>query len=247
MYSVGAAYTRKAIYDLLSLPENERGGDWLNGLHRHGDDYYIFCNIGVPGRTGHDYDNHWEGEKLVWHGKNRSHFGQKSIQNLVSGKYRVLVFYRGEDRAPFSFAGVGRPIAHPDIEHPARVDWVFGSDDSAGAPVFTDEFVPGAKFVEGHRTKVLVNRYERDRGARDACIRHHKPICCVCGLDFGERYGEPGKGFIHVHHIVPVHMIGEGYMVDAVADLVPICPNCHAMVHRKNPPYTVEEVKALLR
>ncbi|GEM_PF-5391746 len=32
-------------------PENERGGDWLNGYHRHGEDYYIFCNVGVPGRT----------------------------------------------------------------------------------------------------------------------------------------------------------------------------------------------------
>ncbi|GKR04431.1 hypothetical protein KAM472_41740 [Aeromonas caviae] len=67
MYTIGSTYTRNDIYEILGLPENERGGDWLNGYHRHGEDYYIFCNIGVPGRTGHDYDNHWEGEKLIWY------------------------------------------------------------------------------------------------------------------------------------------------------------------------------------
>ena len=64
MFTIGSTYTRNDIYEILSLPEDERGGDWLNGYHRHGEDYYIFCNVGVPGRTGHDYDNHWEGEKL---------------------------------------------------------------------------------------------------------------------------------------------------------------------------------------
>lgn len=46
-------------------------------------------------------------------------------------------------------------------------------------------------------------------------------------------YGELGKEFIHVHHIVPLHEIKETYKVDYRKDLGPICPNCHAMLHRK--------------
>ncbi|WP_199770353.1 HNH endonuclease [Aeromonas sp. ASNIH3] len=245
MYTIGSTYTRNDIYEILGLPENERGGDWLNGYHRHGEDYYIFCNVGVPGRTGHDYDNHWEGEKLIWYGKTKSHFGQQTIKNLISGSYRVFVFYRSEDRASFSFAGVGHPIPHSAIERPARIDWAFGSEEIEETPIYTDEYVPGAKYTEGHRTEVLVNRYERDRHARDECIRHHGTACAVCAIDFGEKYGELGKGFIHVHHMMPLSEIGEEYVVDPIKDLIPVCPNCHAMLHRRNPPLTIDDLRKL--
>lgn len=246
-FIVGSEYTRNDIYEILRLPQDQRGGDWLNGYHRHNQDYFIFCNVGVPGRTGHDYDNYWDGEKLVWYGKRQSHFGQQTIKNLISGEYRVLIFYREVDRAPFTYAGIGVPIPHPDTERPARIDWVFGSDASEEAPVFTDEYPPGATYREGQRTQVFVNRYERDRGARDACIQHYGCSCQVCGFDFEKQYGEIGKGFIHVHHTVPVSEIGEQYTVDPIQDLVPVCPNCHAMLHRRNPPYSVDELRKALQ
>ena len=66
MYIVGNQYTRADIYKILDIPESKQKGDWQNGYHRHEQDYYIFCNIGVAGRTGHDYNNHWDGDKLVW-------------------------------------------------------------------------------------------------------------------------------------------------------------------------------------
>jgi 5-methylcytosine-specific restriction protein A len=56
-----------------------------------------------------------------------------------------------------------------------------------------------------------------------------------------------GTGYIHVHHIVPLSAIKESYVVDPVTDLVPVCPNCHAIIHRKMPPYLIEEVRALRR
>jgi 5-methylcytosine-specific restriction enzyme A len=247
MYTVGANYTRNDIYELLHIPEAERGGDWATGYHRHNSDYYIFCNVGLPGRTGHNYDNHWEGERLVWRGKTGSHFGQPTIKNLISGAYSILVFYRSEDRAPFTFAGVGQPVPHTEVELPVRIDWVFGSDDSSEVPVFTDEYAPGARYREGQRLQVLVNRYERDRGARDACVRHYGHRCAVCELDFGEHYGSIGEGFIHVHHHVPLLDVGAEYEVDPVRDLIPVCPNCHAMLHRRNPPLAVDELRAFLQ
>ena len=64
--------------------------------------------------------------------------------------------------------------------------------------------------------------------------------------DFEATYGEIGKGFIRVHHLVPISSIGKEYELNVERDLAPVCPNCHYMLHRKNPPYTIEELKEIL-
>ena len=56
-------------------------------------------------------------------------------------------------------------------------------------------------------------------------------------------HGEIGKNFIHVHHLTPISTIGKEYELNVDTDLVPVCPNCHYMLHRKDPPYTIEELK----
>lgn len=246
MYTVGLQYKRIDLYELLEIPKTKQRGDWLNGYHRHGKDYYIFCTIGMPGRTGHDYPNRWDGERLIWYGKGKSKFKNPAIRNLVSGDYQVFIFYREKNRGAFTFAGVGRAVPHLESESPVRVDWIFGSDETSGVPVFTDEYDVGAQYIEGQRVHVLVNRYERDRSAREKCILHHGAICCVCKFDFGEKFGSFGRGFIHVHHVVPLSAIGVQYEIDPINDLVPICPNCHAMIHRRSPPLSVEELSALI-
>jgi 5-methylcytosine-specific restriction protein A len=71
-------------------------------------------------------------------------------------------------------------------------------------------------------------------------------LSCICGFDFEARYGEFGKGFIQVHHIVPVSEIGERYVVDPKSDLVPVCPNCHAMIHRRHPPLSIGELREII-
>ncbi|MGH8226507.1 MAG: HNH endonuclease [Steroidobacteraceae bacterium] len=52
---------------------------------------------------------------------------------------------------------------------------------------------------------------------------------------------------IHVHHVKPLSAVGRGYQVDPVKDLIPICPNCHAVAHHRDPPYSPEELRDLLR
>lgn len=99
---------------------------------------------------------------------------------------------------------------------------------------------------EGARTLVEVNRYERNRFNRAICIEIHGDSCKVCGFNFGDIYGDLGKGFIHVHHKILVSQLGENYKVDPVRDLVPLCPNCHSMVHRQTPPLSVEELVDIL-
>ncbi|ESZ12319.1 HNH endonuclease [Mesorhizobium sp. L2C085B000] len=115
-------------------------------------------------------------------------------------------------------------------------------------PVFPEEVLSTSKlFDEGAVVAIVVNRYERDLAARRACIAHHKAICAACGMDFEKRYGPRGAGFIHVHHKVAVSKRGQRHKVDPVEDLVPVCPNCHAMLHTVDDGLTVEALKKLLR
>ena len=102
-------------------------------------------------------------------------------------------------------------------------------------------------YREGAVQRVTVNRYERDPKARDDCIDHHGLQCAVCDLSFEERYGDPGKDFIHVHHKRPLHQMRASNLVNPKTDLIPICPNCHAMLHRRDPPYDVEQLRGMLR
>lgn len=60
---------------------------------------------------------------------------------------------------------------------------------------------------------------------------------------------DPSEVFIdatHVHHIVPVSQIGLDYVIDPLKDLIPVCPNCHSMLHRKDPPLIPEELKRIV-
>ncbi len=108
-----------------------------------------------------------------------------------------------------------------------------------------DEIPNPETVYEGAKKEIIVNRYERNHEAREKCIAAHGCKCAVCGMDFEKTYGKIGRGFIHVHHIVPLSSIGKEYELDPIKHLVPVCPNCHAMLHRKDPPYKVEKLKEL--
>lgn len=119
--------------------------------------------------------------------------------------------------------------------------------------VFADEVNdPLSEYWEGATKTVKVNRYERDLSARTACIDEKGAFCNICELVFAEFYGDSCAGFIHVHHLVPLSEIRKGYHVNPSEDLLPVCPNCHAMLHRKNKafgdrPPSVGELKAMIK
>ena len=84
--------------------------------------------------------------------------------------------------------------------------------------------------LEGRKHEDIVTRYERDRGNRKKCIEHYGYVCQVCGTNFEKTYGDLGKAFIEVHHLYPVAQ-GER-QVNPIEDLIPLCSNCHSMIHR---------------
>jgi predicted HNH restriction endonuclease len=101
-------------------------------------------------------------------------------------------------------------------------------------------------FSEGGISLTTVSVYERNPQARASCIEHYGAICSVCGFDFGRTYGELGHGYIQVHHLTPLSSITQEHAVDPVHDLRPVCPNCHAMLHRHEPPLEISELKAII-
>lgn len=102
-------------------------------------------------------------------------------------------------------------------------------------------------YQEGAQKSITVNAYERNREAREKCIKHFGTKCIVCNFDFEETYGDLGAGFIHVHHITPLSVKkGKKYKVDPLKDIVPVCPNCHAMIHRRKKALSINELKKML-
>lgn len=117
-----------------------------------------------------------------------------------------------------------------------------------GKDAFTypEELDDGLAYFEGTKTRVSVNSYERNTYARQKCIEHHGAKCAACGFDFEGVYGPVGKGYIHVHHLVPLSQIQQSYKVDPIKDLIPVCPNCHAMIHRYKKPFDIMKIQQLL-
>lgn len=107
-----------------------------------------------------------------------------------------------------------------------------------------EELSPSQTYTEGTAKSVLVNAYERSPIARQACLAHYGLSCSVCQMNFEKQYGAIGHGFIQVHHLKPLSTIKAAYQVDPIADLRPVCPNCHAMLHRREPPYSIAELQA---
>lgn len=114
--------------------------------------------------------------------------------------------------------------------------------------VFPEADIPEDCY-EGAKSSMIVNKYERSSIARQKCVEKHGYQCKVCGMDFEKTYGIIGKDFIHVHHIVPISKIGKNYKIDYEKDLIPVCPNCHAMLHHGDDGrvLSIEELKDILK
>jgi len=141
-------------------------------------------------------------------------------------------------------SGISVPPAAADALHNL---WVMHSDQklfrSPDEPIDDSPTL----YPEGALSQVQVNRYERDPKARKECLDVKGYKCIVCEFSFEENYGPLGRNYIHVHHIIELSKAPPGYKVNPLEDLVPICPNCHAMIHRgSGQALTVEELKQQL-
>ncbi len=208
------------------------------------------------------WDRHTDGEKFLiltedWkinaRGRKSNGYSQSKehVRLIEEEGYRLKTFpitysaaKAGEDGlGPAKIEGFIPVITEKTL---TRVGTSWYASDGSIANTLAEELTHPDKYAEGAQTKVTINAFERNSKARVACIAHHGVTCVACGFSFREVYGALGDGFIHVHHIIPIGSVGTEYEVDPVMDLVPVCPNCHAMIHRTEPPLTVKQRRAHL-
>lgn len=107
--------------------------------------------------------------------------------------------------------------------------------------------------ILGARTEGAVSfyygrKYERDLINRLQAINLHGTSCVICGFNFEETYGDRGANFIEVHHVKPLNVHGHEIVIDPQTDLIPVCANCHRMIHRKQDKIlSIEEMKTILK
>lgn len=96
---------------------------------------------------------------------------------------------------------------------------------------------------EGRITTRCIQTRERSSKLRMIAIEHfthNNMICCdCCGFNFPKVYGTTyGKDCIEIHHIKPIFQYqGEKFeqvVTNALKNLLPVCPNCHRVIHKNN-------------
>ena len=118
-------YTRAQIRAAVGNPG--RGGAWDTGYLEYGSEFFVFATVGVPGRTGHDYDNFWSGERLHWEAKGPSKLADPQIRKLISGRYPVHLFVRDNDLGAFRYKGLGK-ASEATSTTPVKVVWSVDGD-----------------------------------------------------------------------------------------------------------------------
>lgn len=242
------------MYDHASAFEEWGFIDWRQrARYNNGDIVYIYCTIPqkkvmfktvvVKHSMTHD---ECVDDKKYWHNLDEYYsgltkkFARLQLIDQADSEYLTLDRLRenGLNAAPRGPRKVSDSLA-AYIDRYLKDDYTFG--------VFPESDLPRGSYEGAVRT-ATINKYERSSIARKKCIEYHGCKCSICGMDFEKVYGPLGKGFIHVHHLVPLNQIGKEYKVDYKNDLIPVCPNCHAMLHRTQDGrcLSVQELKAIM-
>jgi hypothetical protein len=132
------------------------------------------------------------------------------------------------------------------IRDPTAALKVLLQDAGFALPEDTQVVLTNEKYVEGRIYDVTMRHRERSREARAACLAAYGFSCYVCGLNLRAQYVGLATEVIHVHHEEPLAGAPREREFDPVATMKPVCPNCHAVIHAREPPYSITEVKAMV-
>lgn len=100
------------------------------------------------------------------------------------------------------------------------------------------------EYDEGFTQQILLELKKRNPALVQQAKGVYGTVCEGCGFDFGQTYGPHGEGFIEMHHLYP---ISRGSRRSTLADLRPVCANCHRMLHRGKQLFSIEELKEIIR
>ena len=252
-FEVGALYTRKEVHQLLYPGDLYPGASWSTGYLKVNSSLIAFANIGTPGKDGRDYPNRYDSVtgQMDWFGKSNAHSAQPTFKQLFDGDLTIKMFVRWDNKNT-TFTYLGSPHINryedaislgPSIE---TIKLSLSFDDDGNDEVVVAK-ASNLIRVEGGRQAVTVNRYERDPRLRIECLNYYGPICRVCSFDFKATYGAIGRDYCHIHHTKPLASLEGPTEVNPITDLIPLCPNCHAMIHRRTPAPEIQELKSMLK
>ncbi|MGV3660813.1 MAG: HNH endonuclease [Prosthecobacter sp.] len=155
---------------------------------------------------------------------------------------RFELFIDGAWAGPFSVKEIWRKIQDGKVN---LTDYAIDKATGTISPLiqFSELTALFTELAVSNSVKII-KQYKRTKKERDECINFHGTICAVCGFSFEQEFGEIGKDYIEVHHLKPVAQFASSpvRIVNPIADLRPVCANCHRMLHMRNPPLSVEEL-----
>lgn len=163
-----------------------------------------------------------------------------------------IVFATEDDYRTSPYLSIGKQISirRPGIS--AIPSYVRVLDNANAASPFAPPSVdldvhdPTAAALEGRAR--LVQHLERERNQSLVRSKKHSATsldCEVCGFSFRRAYGNKAAQYCEVHHLLPLAEL-ERAAKTRVEDLAILCANCHRVVHLRNPPFALEEVRGML-
>jgi 5-methylcytosine-specific restriction protein A len=207
----------------------------------------------TPDRT--QYKDNFDGQVLHFEGQTMGKTDHLISNHEIDGN-EIIVFYRKKKNEfpNYGFRYVGRfsYYSHTSSEStlkPTRfilypIDMLLDDDDKEMV-VADSSYLPRMEGKERTRTQTY---YERNPKLRNQAIKIHGTKCVICGFDFGKKYGPFGEGYIEIHHVIPHSSIKGEHEIDPQKDLVPVCSNCHRMIHKPRDSWlTVDEIKKLVQ
>jgi len=230
-------YSREELKDTFQITD----AIIRNGIHVPNDTSSVWLFV-TEGRSpdGISFRNHFDGQVLQLEGQFKGKIGGL-ITNHESEGNEIVVLYRRKKRDP-GFRYVGR------FSYYAHTPGQF-IGDLARFILYPQDVIPDgamglaeAGSFNGASRGSDPNSMEMDPAIRIRTIRVHGPTCTVCGFNFSEKYGRSGEGYIEVHCREPSSR-GE---VGPDTGCVPVCSNCHRMIHRADPALTIEELKKIV-
>ena len=178
-----------------------------------------------------------------------SHFSQK-VRNLKSHDTLERLGYANYNDGRFYITDEGRRLIEDKKE---CINYILSSDfdyddvKNTFGRVYkskTSNIIPYSEIIsEGAAKYVTTRTYKRSNTLRNAAIDHFTKngtiTCDCCGFEFKSFYGDSfGTSCIEIHHLKPIFQYA-GMSIDktienALNNLLPVCPNCHRVIHKKS-------------
>jgi len=239
-------YVHDHDLDLTQVADKEDVFSWsilsdVEAIKRVDKSAILYHGTGVPKQVlpffGIDDANPPKSLRVIYHDK------KLNLRVSVDPFHRVRIFWpkvMSEDIARAFPVETAMLKAEEEqgrgaiIMHFRKLNDLYFEIEFYGAGVLAEETVPDEYMaqVEGKAVRVEYLRRVRSAINRQKAIEIHGTACAVCGFDFHKTYGDLGRGFIEVHHLKPLGESEEETEVNPETDLIPLCANCHRMIHR---------------